>query len=586
MRSSVVLFAATAFCGFVGAASLADVCTTSYVQSTLPSGDIYASSVILSIDSSSVTANPVYNASSTGAVNFPDATFTYCNVTFAYTHPGRNGSVNLWYWLPAPSAFGNRYLSTGGGGYAINSGSGSLPGGIIYNAVAGATDGGFGSFSSQFDDMFPLQNGTANFEALFMFSYQAQHELSVIGKQFTKNFFGMNSTKLYSYYQGCSEGGREGFSQIQRFGEESDGAVIGAPALRFSFQQIQHSYSNLIEIEHDYYPSPCELEKILNETIAFCDPLDGKTDGVVSRSDLCKLQFNANSTVGMSYSCAASTGGGGIMRRQMGGVPTSTPAQNGTVTAKAAAIVNKIWDGIHDSAGKRVYLSYQPGAALDDAATAYDSTTSTWKLSINSMGTEFITRFIKLLNTSTLSSLDGITYDTLKEWMYEGWQMYEDTLHTTWPDLTPFQEAGGKILHYHGESDYSIPTASSVRYHDSVRSVMYSGMSYNDSISALSEWYKLYLIPGAGHCGTNSAQPNGPFPQTTLDVLIDWVENKNPPTTLNATVLQGDNKGQHQQICEWPLRPLWKDDVMDCVFDQASLDTWLYDLDAFKMPVY
>lgn len=69
-----------------------------------------------------------------------------------------------------------------------------------------------------------------------MFGYLAHHELSTIGKAFTKEFFGMNSTKLYSYYQACSEGGREGFSQVQRFGEEWDGAIIGAPALRFSFQ--------------------------------------------------------------------------------------------------------------------------------------------------------------------------------------------------------------------------------------------------------------------------------------------------------------------------------------------------------------
>lgn len=344
-----------------------------------------------------------------------------------------------------------------------------------------------------------------------------------------------------------------------------------------------------MEIEYDYYPSSCEFEKILNETIKACDPLDGKTDGVVGRSDLCKLQFDANSTVGMAYSCAASAGGSGLKKRQMGGPTTpSTPAQNGTVTAKAAAIVDKIWEGLINSAGERAYFSYQPGSALDDATTAYDSTTGTWGLSINNMGIEFIERFIKLLNTSDVATLDGITYDNLTEWMSEGWQTYEDSLQTTWPDLTPFQKAGGKVLHYHGESDFSIPTASSVRYHNSVREIMYPNMTYNASIDALSDWYKFYLVPGAGHCSDNSAQPNGPFPQTNLAVMIDWVENGNAPSTLNATILQGDLAGTNQQICEFPNRPLWSSNgtVMNCVYDQTSLDTWYYDLNAFKTPVY
>ena len=87
-----------------------------------------------------------------------------------------------------------------------------------------------------------------------MFGFQAHHELSLIGKEFTKRFFNMassnhstisssfnnsgSSTRLYSYYQACSEDGREGWSQVQRIGEEWDGAITGAPVIRFSDQQI------------------------------------------------------------------------------------------------------------------------------------------------------------------------------------------------------------------------------------------------------------------------------------------------------------------------------------------------------------
>lgn len=585
MRSAFWALTLAASAATVHATSLDDVCIASYAQTSLPSNDFYPG---ITIDPSSVIVTLVTNAEVSDEDFYPNAVFGYCNVTFAYSHDGLNDQVLVTYWLPTPENFQNRYLSTGGGGLAINSGNGSLPGGIIYGAVAGLTDGGFGSFDTQFDAAFLVQNYTVNWQSVFMFGYQAHHELSAIGKQFTKQFFNMSDTKLYAYYQGCSEGGREGWSQIQRYGDEWDGAVTGAPAFRFSHQQVQHLYSDTVEQALNYYPPPCELEKIVNLTIAACDPLDGKTDGVVARSDLCKLNFNINTTIGQPYYCAATSAtlGPPKAKRQM--PSAATPAQNGTVSAQGVAVASEIIKGLHDLEGRRVYLSYQPAATFVDAETQYNFTTNSWELSPSGFGAEWVTRYLELLNTSSLSNLNGVTYDTLKDWIYQGWQRYEDTLQTTWPDLMPFQTAGGKVLHFHGESDNSIPTASSVRYHESVRSVMYPNMSYNDSIAALNKWYRLYLVPGAAHCAPNAMQPNGPFPQTSLAVLIDWVEQGIEPTTLNATILQGQYIGENAQICAWPLRPYWTNNgtTMECQYDQASIDTWLYDFNAFKMPVY
>jgi tannase len=138
--------------------------------------------------------------------------------------------------LPAPSAFENLYLTTGGGGLAINSGNTSLPGGVQYGAVAGITGGGFGGFNTQYNAVNMLANGTLNYDILSNFGYRSIHEMTFLGKIFTQNFYNMtNSTKLHSYYQACSEGGREGWSQVQRF-TTFDGAIIGAPAFRFGHQ--------------------------------------------------------------------------------------------------------------------------------------------------------------------------------------------------------------------------------------------------------------------------------------------------------------------------------------------------------------
>jgi tannase len=139
MRFSRVIAATAASFSVSRAASLADLCTTSYVRSSLP---LNGTLLGIILDPDSVTAHPIYNASTAAANFFPAATYDYCNVTLSYSHEGRGDAVHLQYWFPASEKFQNRYLSTGGGGYAINSKTQSLPGGVMYGAVAGVTDGG------------------------------------------------------------------------------------------------------------------------------------------------------------------------------------------------------------------------------------------------------------------------------------------------------------------------------------------------------------------------------------------------------------------------------------------------------------
>lgn len=330
-----------------------------------------------------------------------------------------------------------------------------------YGAAAGITDGGFGGFDAQVDAVFLLANNTINWDAVYMFGYQAIHEMTLLGKAFTSNFYSSNSTsystgngtKLYTYYQACSEGGREGFSQAQRFPDTYDGAIIGAPAFRYSFQQANHLTANIQQQTYGYYPSPCEYERVLNATIAFCDPLDGKTDGVVSRTDLCKLHFDVNSTVGLPYYCAATAAstGPGKRRRQVGAA--ATPEQNGTVTAEAAALVQIHLDGLKDSNGKQIYVPYTPSASYEDATTSYNEDTEEWELSQSGLGGEWVQRFLfeKDADTIPAESFANFTAGTLGGLMIKGLHKYDSVLQTTWPDLSPWRDAGNKILHFHGK---------------------------------------------------------------------------------------------------------------------------------------
>lgn len=435
------------------------------------------------------------------------------------------------------------------------------------------TDGGFGSFDNEFSDVALIENGTVNWQATYMFGYQAHHELATIGKQLTRNIYNVsNSSKIYSYYQGCSEGGREGWSQVQRYPDQFDGIAVGAPAFRWAQQQVNHLTGNVIEQTQGYYPSTCELEKIMNLTIASCDPLDGKTDGVVSRSDLCLDNLDLDGMVGTAYYCAAASAS------QMS---AATPAQEGNITAEAITLVRAYWAGLHDSDDNLVYFSYQPGSSFDDLDAAYNSTSGSWDLSVSGLGGIWVAQFLNKVQEENLSNLNNVTYDTLKEWMVESMNIYGDILQTTYPDLTDFKAAGGKVIHFHGEQDFSIPTASSVRYWESVREITFAGQSLKQATAAMDDFYHLYLVPGAGHCATNSYQPNGPWPQTSLQTVIDWVENGVVPDTLAGT-------GEIDTLCRWPLRPLWVNDGTNftCVESNSSVESFTYELSAFRLPVY
>ncbi|KAF7945756.1 uncharacterized protein EAE97_004794 [Botrytis byssoidea] len=542
-------------------ASLADVCTVANVQAALPANGTFNG---INPISSSVTANAVYNSTVSSVA------YDYCNVTVTYAHPGKD-QVVVWYNFPSPDVYKNRFYVGGGGGYALGS---DPTAGLPYGAVGGVSDGGYDAIGgTTVDEVVLTGNGSVNWDSIYMFAYQALGEMTQLGKAITPLFYGSNSSaKLYTYYEGCSDGGRQAF--------------------RYGQQQVNHLFSNVAEIMMNYFPPTCEMDKIVNMTIEACDPLDGRTDGVVSRTDLCKLNFNINSTIGAPYYCEASSSSslgfafGQKVKRQMGQSAVSTPAQNGTVSAEGAALAAQLYDGMFNSKGQRVYLPWQPACAFQDATSSYDNTTGTWGDDIASTGGEFVTKFIQKLDLDNLASLDGVTMDTLQEWMTEAMVMYMDSLQTTLPDLTEFQESGGKLIHYHGESDDSIPTGSSVHYYDSVRSIMYPNQDFNASVTSLKEWYKLFLIPGAAHCSTNTLQP-GPYPADNMATMIDWIENGIEPERLNATVGSGTFEGEVQKLCAYPLRPIWDaEGTLSCEYDQASIDSWTYTFDAFKVPVY
>lgn len=596
------------------APSLRDFCDVSNIQDAIPSnGTLNGIDILPDSVTASIVRTPGNLTSSYGSLNSTNSTsssgsgsssYNYCNVSLQYVHTGTDYLVTLVYAFPDPQDFKNRFYSAGGSGYLLNT---DATGGLPYGAVSGATDAGYDSLDGvSFDEIVLFGNGSLDWEATFMFGYQALGELTIVGKELTRNLYQVDDgQKIYTYFEGCSEGGREAMSQVQRYGEEYDGVIAGAPAFRLALERVGHVAPALYEYVEDYIPEPCALSTIVNLTIEACDDLDGREDGVIGRTDLCLLQFNLSSLIGESYNCDASTitplgfgfsnssnssiTGSSHYNTSTAGSPSyAVPAQSGTISEEDVLIAQKVWDGLHNNDGERAYVGWQIGSELSDAEPTYNNDTDDWEINIPSTGGEWITKFIELIDLDNLEDFDGADYDTAVEWMNTGLVRFWDSLQTVYPDLSTFHESGGKLLHYHGESDPSVPAASSVLYWQSVKKSLYGNLTLQNQIKALDDWYQLYLIPGAGHCGANSLQP-GPYPQTNMEIIIDWVENDHTPAGLNSTVTSGKFSGEEQLLCKFPQRPVWQgsnSSSFDCEFDEDAYQTWNYTFPAFDLPIW
>jgi tannase len=283
MRTKLLALILAASASATMAVDLSTLCTVDKVIAALPPNGTLSNINVLP----EYTTASVANVSSTaiiggmGGMKKRDSS-QYCNVTLTYAHTGTFNLVVVHYAFPDPSDFQNRFYVPGGGGYSLAT---IATGGLQYGAAGGVTDAGYDAFTSSLDAVALNGNGSIHWDNIYMFGYQALGEMTTLAKNIIPKLYGLgNNAKIFTYYEGCSDGGREGMSQVQQWGDLYDGVIVGAPAFRLAMQQVNHIVPSLIEKTLDYYPPPCELSKITNLTIAACDALDGRKDGVIGRS--------------------------------------------------------------------------------------------------------------------------------------------------------------------------------------------------------------------------------------------------------------------------------------------------------------
>ena len=429
-------------------------------------------------------------------------------------------AINIEVWMPA-SGWNGKFEGVGGGGFA---------GIIVYPALANAVRAGYAAASTDTGH----QGNTGQFalghpELVVDFGYRAIHEMTVKGKQVTAAFYGM--TPRDSYFIGCSTGGRQGLAEAQRYPEDYNGIVSGAPAIDWTHLNVSGVWLALATLKdpEDYFPAS-KLPAIHEASVAACDLTDGVKDGLVSDPRACRFEPST------------------LVCRDGADAPDC-------LTPKQAAALKKIYDGTKSPDGLTIYPGRLPG--VERGWGAFITGTSIGRSVGYTYGTDYMKYFV-------FGDPD---------WDYRTWNFSKDMANVdadrknrsamdTWsPDLKRFRDRGGKLIVYHGWGDDAVSPLSSINYFKMVVEKTTGGPKAADALAPedarfrqaarkTGDFMRLFMVPGMNHCG--GGQPTGPYVFDAVTALSNWVEKNQPPETLLGAHVTNGATDLTRPLCPYP----------------------------------
>lgn len=220
-----------------------------------------------------------------------------CNVTVTYIRESQDTPIELTVWLPKSDKWNERFQGTGGGGFVTGYGPLALAPAIAKGYAASSTNGGNGGL----DPTTWALNMDNEIKMAFLedFAQLSLIDLARIGKEVTRRYFGRSPA--YSYWSGCSTGGRQGMMLAQKYPDAFDGILALAPAIHWPSFQVADYWPQQMTNELGYYPEPCELEYITERATEACDEIDGLVDNMLSSPDDC--HFDATQLIGQRNDC-------------------------------------------------------------------------------------------------------------------------------------------------------------------------------------------------------------------------------------------------------------------------------------------
>ncbi len=429
---------------------------------------------------------------------------TVCRVTAVVTHPPAGDQVKVFVALPV-TGWNGRFLGVGGGGFSGgNAASVLLP--ARQGFAAGATDtgheGGRASFALD-------SEGHLDWLLIRDNAYLGIHEMTVTAKALVEAFYG--KPPRYSYFNGCSTGGRQGLMEAQRYPADYDGIASGCPAINFAKLHVEQMWGPLVMLASENALPRCKFVAAQEAAVAACDADDGVEDGVLDDPRRCT--YDPKALVG-----------------------TSAPDCD-TFTDADADVVRKIWQGPQRQDGTFIWYGLPRGADFFGLSATGGTPLTPQPNPITLDWWEFFLTQDPDWDWTTL------TYGSYEHYVVQSVEQYSAVIATNDPDLSAFRDRGGKAILWHGWNDPLIYPQGTVDYYERVQ----RAMGDQEKTSAFA---RLFMAPGVGHCF------GGPGPQPTglLEALIRWVEDGNAPDVLLAVRRDAaGNTVRTRPLCPYPL---------------------------------
>jgi len=408
--------------------------------------------------------------------------------------------------LAMPDKWNGDFLMQGGAGsngvvmapLGLNA-AGDTPA-LIRGFAVVSTDTGHTSHHPGFDFAF-----RADQQAYLDFAYLANAEVAELAKQIIARHYAKAAS--YSYFSGCSTGGREGMILSQRYPTIFDGIISGDPAMRTGLSNlaigkwIPVAFNQIAPKDAEGKPmitqaiTDNDRKLIADALLKRCDAKDGLADGVV---------FDP---LGCDFDPAVLTCTGG--------------RTDSCLSAEKVAAIKKVMGGPKTAEGLQVY----PGFLYDTGITAIGSFRGILSPGPGVFG----------------PAPTAMEVDVEKEALADI-QPLVDSMST---DLTTFAGHGGKLIFYHGDSDPWFSPLDTFEYYKAMADA-------NGGLDVVSKWSQFYFVPGMSHCGGGRSLDDFDL----LTPMVNWVEKGTAPDSVIATGKAFP--GRSRPLCPYPKHAQYK----------------------------
>ena len=412
-------------------------------------------------------------------------------------------------WLPEAADYEGRLLVGGVGGQAGNFNYRELDRGIRRGYASASTDAGHKASDRHW--LLNRPDRAANY------AHRANHLLAVKTKAIIKAVYG--SGPRHAFFVGCSGGGGQALTEVQRYPRDFDGVIAGAPGVKTPAMSARRMWEMQQHSRFGALMSAGHWKLVASAAVRACDDLDGVKDGVIGDPRACRFDPAA-------LACRAG-------------------ARHDCLTADQIAAVRLVYGPLRDENGRKIDDGILPGVPVSPTPLPEPFTPGPSYLAV-------------------VLFADGVHSDP--DWDPRNFSVARDlpaidgvmNLNADDPDIRPFLRRGGKLILYHGWDDPLVAATTTVDYHEAV--LAQSGPGAARSV-------RLFMAPGVDHCrggagpdlfgGAGGDSPDPTPDRDLLSALEQWVLRGRAPERIVASKVEDGRIVRTRPLCAWPARAVW-----------------------------